>query len=126
LRYFAHDGSTTHGPATVDELTARPWFDGDVLVCPVGSQDSGDWKPALAYPAFKAALLAPPKPVEPPAPVAAPLPVPAPMPLFVPPPAPVPAPAPQEPCPFCRASNAAGDTLMGNVEGARGSAREWS
>lgn len=59
MRYFAHDGSTAHGPASVEELTARPWFDGDILVCPVGSEDPEDWKPALSYPEFKSALLAP-------------------------------------------------------------------
>lgn len=85
MRYFAHDGSTTHGPASVEELTARPWFDGDVLVCPVGSQDSGDWKPALAYPAFKQALLAPKKAPPPPPPLAPAIAL--------------------KPCPFCQAAN---------------------
>lgn len=103
MRYFAHDGSTTHGPASVDELTARPWFDGDVLVCPVGSDDSADWKPALAYPEFKTALLAPKRvavKLEPlPAPLAARM-------------APAAEPAPQpavsfEPCPHCGAGNPA-------------------
>lgn len=99
MRYFAHDGSTTHGPASVEELAARPWFDGDVLVCPVGSQDSGDWKPALMYPAFKQVLLAPPKPQF----IALPPPTPAPPP---PPPAPAAPPSPAlEPCPHCSANN---------------------
>lgn len=93
MRYFAHDGSTTHGPASVEDLTARPWFDGDVLVCPVGATDSADWKPALSYPAFKQALLAPAS-----KPAAAPLPP--------PPPAPAPAPA-LAPCPRCAAGNPA-------------------
>ncbi len=67
MRFFAHDGKSTHGPAGIEELLKLPGFDGDTLVCPVGSDDSSDWKPALAYPPFKKALLdasAPaPKPV---------------------------------------------------------------
>ncbi len=104
LRYFANDGSTTHGPATVDELIARPWFDGDMLVCPVGSQDSNDWKPALSYPAFKAALLVPRRPPEPAAPPPAPIPMP--MPVLAPTPAPAPALAMAK-CPHCGGENLA-------------------
>ena len=48
-----------HGPAEVDDLLKLPGFDGDTLVCPVGSTDSADWKPALAYPLLKRALIAP-------------------------------------------------------------------
>lgn len=95
MRYFAHDGSTTHGPASVDELTAAPWFDGDMLVCPVGSDDSRDWKPALAYPDFKTALLSPRRMgvAAPPAPEpAAPAPAAAPAAAFT-------------PCPHCGAGN---------------------
>lgn len=66
MRFFAHDGSTVHGPAGVAELVKLPGFDGDTLVCPVGSERSSDWKPALAYPAFRHVLLAaPPKPAAP-------------------------------------------------------------
>lgn len=90
-----------------------PGFDGDTLVCPVGSDDSADWKPALAYPPFKKALLASlsaapapsmtiaspkatPLPQMPEIPPMAALP---PMPVF-PPPAPIPlAPAPIPPAP---------------------------
>lgn len=57
MRFFAHDGVATHGPAAIEELLKLPGFDGDTLVCPVGSDDSADWKPALAYPPFKKALL---------------------------------------------------------------------
>ncbi|MCR4294182.1 MAG: hypothetical protein NUW21_01505, partial [Elusimicrobia bacterium] len=72
-----------------------PGFDGDTLVCPVGSDDSADWKPALAYPPFKKALLEAPLP----APAAPPAPAPA-------PPAPAPAPAPKTvPCPSCAHAN---------------------
>jgi len=91
LRYFAHDGKTVHGPAVLDELLQLPGFDGDTLVCPVGSENSADWKPALAYPSFREALLAPaPKP-PPPAPAA--------------PPPPAPAPSPTLPCPRCARPN---------------------
>jgi len=67
MRFFAHDGKTTHGPAGIDELLKLPGFDGDTLICPVGSNDTADWKPAVAYPPFKKALLesvavAPPAP----------------------------------------------------------------
>src|SRR3569832_1254345 len=92
LRYFAHDGKAVHGPAPLDELLELPGFDGDTLVCPVGSENSADWKPALAYPSFRDRLLAPaPK---------APLPAPV-----LPPPAPTPAPAPALPCPRCDRAN---------------------
>jgi hypothetical protein len=70
VRFFAHDGQTVHGPSRVEELTSLPNFDGDTLVCPVGSENSADWKPALAYPPFRAVLLAParkPAPAPPPA-----------------------------------------------------------
>lgn len=66
------------------ELLELPGFDGDTLVCPVGSENSADWKPALAYPPFREALLSP-----------APRPAP-------PPPA---KPAPTAPCPRCAAPN---------------------
>ena len=72
MRFFAHDGKSTHGPAGIEELLKLPGFDGDTLVCPVGSDDSSDWKPALAYAPFKKALLE--------APLAAPAPAPAPVP----------------------------------------------
>ncbi|MFI5346680.1 MAG: hypothetical protein ACHQ51_09935 [Elusimicrobiota bacterium] len=71
MRFFAHDGQTVHGPSRVEELTRLPNFDGDTLVCPVGSDNSADWKPALAYPPFRAILLAP-KPKPAPAPTPAP------------------------------------------------------
>jgi hypothetical protein len=58
VRFFAHDGNAVHGPAVIDELLKLPGFDGDTLVCPVGSENSADWKPALAYPPFRVALLA--------------------------------------------------------------------
>jgi hypothetical protein len=58
MRFYAHDGSSTHGPAGIEELLKLPGFDGDTLVCPVGSDDSADWKPAMAYPPFKKALMA--------------------------------------------------------------------
>ena len=45
-------------PATVAELVLLPAFDGNTLVCPVGSENSADWKPALAYRLFREALLA--------------------------------------------------------------------
>ncbi len=120
MRFFAHDGKTTHGPAAVDELLKLPGFDGDTLVCPVGSADSADWKPALAYPPFKRALLAAEVPA--PAPVAAapaPIAAPAAAPIPVLPPAP-PMPtfspmterapeekAPDAACPRCEAANPA-------------------
>lgn len=92
MRFFAHDGQTLHGPSRVDELTKLPNFDGDTLVCPVGSENSTDWKPALAYPPFRAVLLAPaPKPAA----------APAPRPM-----APPPAQA-TVPCPRCSFRNAA-------------------
>ena len=78
MRFFAHDGKSTHGPAGIEELLKLPGFDGDTLVCPVGSDDSSDWKPALAYAPFKKALLE--------APLAAPVPAPAPVPLPAAPP----------------------------------------
>lgn len=97
MRFFAHDGKSTHGPAGIEELLKLPGFDGDTLVCPVGSDDSSDWKPALAYAQFKKALLeapaaAAPAPASPPAPAAPPedlpkqnqIPVPAPFPLPLP------------------------------------------
>ncbi len=130
MRFFAHDGKSTHGPAGIEELLKLPGFDGDTLVCPVGSNDTADWKPALAYPPFKKALLeavSAPAPVEPPkpaflppmpaivpmapAPVESAMPVPAPFPLPLPAaPAsvatPAPAPAPKTvPCPRCAHAN---------------------
>ena len=71
MRFFAHDGKSTHGPAGIEELLKLPGFDGDTLVCPVGSDDSADWKPALAYPPFKKALLEAPVSLGAPAPVPA-------------------------------------------------------
>ena len=62
MRFYAHDGKSTHGPAGIEELLKLPGFDGDTLVCPVGSDDSADWKPALAYAPFKKALLEAPLP----------------------------------------------------------------
>jgi hypothetical protein len=109
VRFFAHDGKSTHGPAGIEELLKLPGFDGDTLVCPVGSNDTSDWKPALAYPPFKKALL---ESVVAPAPISAPAPVPAPPPAFIPmslppmpatPPMTPPAPAPMAmpiPAPF--------------------------
>jgi len=89
VRFFAHDGQTVHGPARVDELTKLPNFDGDTLVCPVGSENSADWKPALAYPPFRAVLLAPsPRQAPPPRPAAPP-----------------PPPPPTKPCPRCAHRN---------------------
>ncbi len=131
MRFFAHDGKTTHGPAGIDELLKIPGFDGDTLVCPVGSDDSADWKPALAYAPFKKALLEapapslaaaapvaaaalPPMPVLPPGPpVPAPFSLPsAPAPVAVPAPAPAPVPVPAPPpspktaaCPKCAHKN---------------------
>lgn len=145
MRFFAHDGKTTHGPAGIDELLKIPGFDGDTLVCPVGSADTADWKPALAYAPFKKALLEAPAPAAaafaaasptlPPAPVTTalpPMPSLAPMPVlppsppvpapFVPPaPAPVPvaAPAPATiPCPKCAHKNLL-DAVFCNACGAR-------
>ncbi|MBI3289755.1 MAG: zinc ribbon domain-containing protein [Elusimicrobia bacterium] len=92
MRFFAHDGKTTHGPAPVEELLKLPGFDGDTLVCPLGSTNSDDWKPAMAYPLFKRALLSPDAP-------------PAPMPMPIPLPAPAPTPAPTKPCPRCAGNN---------------------
>jgi len=74
-----------HGPATPDDLLKLPGFDGDTLVCPVGSENSSDWKPALAYPPLREALLTPP-------PMRAPRPLPDPAPLAA-------------PCPRCARSN---------------------
>ncbi len=68
MRFFAHDGSKVHGPAPASELTSLPGFDGTTLVCPAGSENSADWKPALAYPVFREALLAPAPPPLPPPP----------------------------------------------------------
>lgn len=135
MRFFAHDGKATHGPAGIEELLKLPGFDGDTLVCPVGSDDSADWKPALAYPPFKKALLeapvaaaapapAPPPPAPlvsplspmllpgapalsalPPVSVLPPMPMMAPMPAPIAP-APPPAPAPKTvPCPSCAHAN---------------------
>ncbi|MDD5304124.1 MAG: hypothetical protein PHS14_13570 [Elusimicrobia bacterium] len=116
MRFFAHDGKSTHGPAGIEELLKLPGFDGDTLVCPVGSDDTADWKPALAYPPFKRALLdalaaspAPAAPVEPPKAPPAPLdlpksslppmPAPPPMPPIAPMAAPTAVPMPV-PAPF--------------------------
>lgn len=99
MQFFAHDGKTTHGPSGIDELLKLPGFDGDTLICPVGSNDTADWKPAMAYPPFKKALLesvaaTPPAPA-PSAPPMRPLPPP-------PPPAPV---VKTVPCPSCKHAN---------------------
>ncbi len=64
-------------------------------MCPVGSADSADWKPALAYPPFREALLSPPP---------KPAPLPAPRPVL----APLPAPVPTAPCPSCGHPNPEG------------------
>ena len=79
---------------------ALPSFDGDTLVCPVGSSDSNDWKPALAYPPFRSALLAP---------AAQPAPE---------PPPPPPRSAESEPCPQCSGRNPEGARFC-NACGAR-------
>lgn len=96
MRFFAHDGKAVHGPSALEELLKLPGFDGDTLVCPVGSEDSADWKPALAYPPIREALLAP-------APKPAPLPTPPPPPPPLPPP-----PAPTQACPRCAHANPEG------------------
>jgi len=85
---------------------ALPSFDGDTLVCPVGASDSNDWKPALAYPPFRSALLAP---------AAQPAPE---------PPPPPPRPVATESCPRCadlnpegaRFCNACGARMDGTIE----------
>jgi hypothetical protein len=89
VRFFAHDGKAVQGPAEPGELMKLPGFDGDTLVCPVGSANSEDWKPALAYPPFREALLAAGPKL---APIAAPS-------------APTPPPAPTAPCPRCQRAN---------------------
>jgi hypothetical protein len=103
VRFFAHDGKTVHGPSEVAELTRLPGFDGDTLVCPVGSENSADWKPALAYPPFREILLAPPPKAAPP-----------------PPPPP---PAPTIPCPRCAHRNPE-RAVFCNACGARMDGRE--
>jgi zinc-ribbon domain len=90
VRFFAHDGKEFHGPATVEELLRLPGFDGDTLVCPVGSANSADWKPAFSYPPLREALLAQSQPALAPPPPA--------------PPAPPP-PPPTTPCPRCGHAN---------------------
>jgi hypothetical protein len=120
MRFFAHDGKATHGPAGIEELLKLPGFDGDTLVCPVGSDDTADWKPALAYPPFKKALLeaastapAPVKLPDPPIAALAPMPALPPMPALTPmaplaspkamtPPPPA---AKTVPCPRCAHAN---------------------
>ena len=120
MRFFAHDGKSTHGPAGIEELLKLPGFDGDTLVCPVGSDDTADWKPALTYPPFKKALLeaassapAPIKPPESPISALAPMPALPPMPALSPmaplglpkaitPPPPA---AKTVPCPRCAHAN---------------------
>lgn len=125
MRFFAHDGKTTHGPAGIDELLRLPGFDGDTLICPVGSNDTADWKPAIAYPPFKKAMLesvaaappAPPPPAPPPLAPASPLftpidsprsmlaPLDAPSSPFAPlPPPPTPI-VKTVPCPSCKHAN---------------------
>lgn len=63
MRYYAHLGQQTVGPAAPEELLAHPGFSGETLVCPAGSQSPEDWKPAVSYPAFREKLLAPQKEV---------------------------------------------------------------
>lgn len=89
MRFFAHDGKEFHGPSAPEELLKLPGFDGDTLVCPVGSENSTDWKPALAYPPFREALLTTEPKLRP---------------LSPPPPA-APPPPPTVPCPSCARGN---------------------
>lgn len=93
----------------VDDLLKLPGFDGDTLVCPVGSADSADWKPALAYPPFKKALLEAPAAVSAraPEPTGPSLPSMPPMPSFppaatLPVPSAFPLPLPEAPAPAAR------------------------
>ena len=89
MRFFAHDGQAVHGPSAPEELLKLPGFDGDTLVCPVGSENSADWKPALAYPPFRESLLAPGPKLTP----------------LTAPQAPPPRPAPTHSCPRCARAN---------------------
>lgn len=135
MRFFAHDGKSTHGPAGIDELLKLPGFDGDTLVCPVGSNDTADWKPALAYPPFKKALLEapvaapkqlPPMPAILPAlpEISKPVQLPVPPPFFAAPPAAAEPPKSARSCPSCahenledaRFCNACGARMDGTIE----------
>ncbi|MBI5209819.1 MAG: hypothetical protein HY927_07605 [Elusimicrobia bacterium] len=62
MRFYYFDGQTIRDPLEVSELVQQAGFGPESLVCPVGSQNTGDWKAAVNYEALRRALLdAPPK-----------------------------------------------------------------
>ena len=70
MRFYLFDGKTVQGPLELEEVTKKPDFGAESLVCPVGPETSNDWKPALTFAVLRELLLTPPP--------AAPAPCPAP------------------------------------------------
>lgn len=59
MRFYYFDGSSAKGPYSAEEIAALPGFDAESVVCPVGSQNREDWKPAIAYEPLKNLLFKP-------------------------------------------------------------------
>ncbi|MDD5656457.1 MAG: zinc ribbon domain-containing protein [Elusimicrobia bacterium] len=76
MRFYWFDGKEALGPFELEELLRKAGFSGESVVCPVGSADAQDWKPAVQYEILRDALFKP-KPVlvsAPPPPLLAPCP----------------------------------------------------
>lgn len=62
MRFYYFDGQAIRDPLEVTELLQQAGFGPESLVCPVGSQNTDDWKAAINYEVLRQALLdAPPK-----------------------------------------------------------------
>ncbi|HAM36440.1 MAG TPA: hypothetical protein DEB40_08015 [Elusimicrobia bacterium] len=70
MRFYFFDGKAPQGPFEIEELLRQPGFEGESVVCPVGSERAEDWKAAVNFELLrdalfkpKPALLTPPPPI---------------------------------------------------------------
>ena len=59
VRFYWFDGKAPQGPFAIEDLIAKPGFNSESMVCPVGSERSSDWKPAVNYEPLRDALFKP-------------------------------------------------------------------
>jgi hypothetical protein len=68
VRFYWFDGKDTQGPFDSLELVGKKGFGGESTVCPVGSNRTEDWKPAVQYDELRDALFKPKSLLVPPPP----------------------------------------------------------